>query len=197
MQRYIFSLGLIFTVVFGLGCQSKVFQTLIEPQEWINIALEKGVTCTAPEMIDGDTETVGYIEITKNRANEIRRRIDVKLPERRTIHRVVFRDTNIAYARIDARLGSEGRWKFIHDIKHNTEATTEFNVGVAADALRIFVLSTTDDVHNKRDLFSDQGKGQRQDKPKLARPYIHELEVYGFIPKNSSPRDSEGTIQKD
>ena len=185
MQRYIFSLGLIFTVVLALGCQPKAFQKLIEPQEWVNIALEKGVTCSAPEMIDGDMETLGYVELTQNRAKETRRRIDVKLPERRTIHRVVFRDTNIAYARIDARLGSEGRWQFIHDIKHNTEPTTEFKVGVAADALRIFVLSTTDDVHSKRDLFSDKGKGTRQNKPKLARPYIHELEVYGLIPESS------------
>ncbi len=39
MKRYLYILLLICVCVVVLGCQSKAFQMLIEPQEWENLAV--------------------------------------------------------------------------------------------------------------------------------------------------------------
>ena len=64
MQRYL-SIFITFSAVLLLsGCQSKALQMLIEPQELYNYAVTEGVTCTSPEMIDGDVKTRGYTQRT-------------------------------------------------------------------------------------------------------------------------------------
>ena len=110
MKRYLYILLLICACVIVLGCQSKAFQMLIEPQEWENLSVADGVTCTAPEMIDGNLKTVGYAK---------GRWIHLTLPTRKTIHRIIIRGTNITDAILYKQLEGDGRWQAILVVHNN------------------------------------------------------------------------------
>ena len=62
MKRYLSIFTVFCAVTLSAGCQSKALQMLIEPQELYNYAAMEGVTCTSPEMIDGDVKTKGYAD---------------------------------------------------------------------------------------------------------------------------------------
>ena len=86
MRRYILIFPVLCAAALFFGCQSKVLQMLIEPQEYYNYAVTEGVTCTSPEMIDGDVKTRGYAD---------GRWIHLNLPTRKAIHRITIRGTRL------------------------------------------------------------------------------------------------------
>lgn len=104
LYAYIPILFCVFMIVSG--CQSKALQAIFEAQEWENLAVAEGVTCNVPEMIDGNLKTVGFAD---------GRLINLTLPKRQTIHRIIIRGTNITDAIIYQRIqgGKNGRqfWK--------------------------------------------------------------------------------------
>lgn len=176
MLRYILILLLLCAAVPFGGCQSKVLQMLIEPQAYYNYAVTEGVTCTAPEMIDGDVKTRGY-------ANG--RWIHLNLPTRKAIHRITIRGTNITRAMIYKKLEGEGRWHAIQQIEYNESPVIDRRVnGVVTDAIRIYISGTADD--EKKASQYDPRRGEVVPQIKLGRPFIHELEVYGFVAKEKS-----------
>jgi len=156
-----------------LGCQSKAFQMLIEPQEWENLATAEGVTCNVPEMIDGDLKTVGY-------ANS--RWLHVTLPVRKTIHRIVIRGTNITDAVVYKQLEGDGRWQGFMELKNNRGPDIEMKMSTVTQALRIYVSGTTDDKRKAPQFSFQQGSGLSR--KELGRPFAKELEVYGFKSKD-------------
>ncbi|MDE0681945.1 MAG: hypothetical protein OXI63_03415 [Candidatus Poribacteria bacterium] len=173
MQRSL-SIFIIFSAVLLFsGCQSKVLQMLIEPQELYNYAVTEGVTCTAPEMIDGDVKTRGYAD---------GRWIHLNLPTQKAIHRITINGTNIINAMIYEKLEGEGRWRAILQIQNNESPVikTRFS-GVVTDAIRIYISGTTDD--EKKASQYDPRRGAIVPQIKLGRAFIHELEVYGFVSK--------------
>ena len=173
MQRY-FSIAIacLAAVLFS-GCQSKVLQMLIEPQEYYNYAVTEGVTCTSPEMIDGDVKTRGYAQ---------GRWIHLNLPTRKAIHRITIRGTNIINAMIYQKLDGEGRWQAIQQIQNNESPIIERRVnGIVTDAIRIYISGTTDDEKGANRY--DPRRGQIVPQIKLGRAFAHEIEVYGFVSK--------------
>ena len=110
MRRYLFIFPVLCTVALFSGCQSKVLRMLFEPQEFYNYAVTKGVTCTAPEMIDGDEKTRGYAA---------GRWIHLNLPTQKAIHRITIRGTNITSFMIYEKLEGEGRWRAIQQVQNN------------------------------------------------------------------------------
>ena len=173
MQRYLSIFIMFLAIVLLSGCQSKVLQTLIEPQELYNYAVTEGVTCTAPEMIDGDVKTRGYAD---------GRWIHLNLPTQKAIHRITLNGTNIINAMIYEKLEGEGRWRAILQIQNNKSPVikTRFS-GVVTEAIRIYISGTTDD--EKKASQYDPRRGAIVPQIKLGRPFIHELEVYGFVSK--------------
>ena len=95
MRRYVLIFPVLCTAVLFFGCQSKVLQMLIEPQEFHNYAVTEGVTCSSSEMIDGDVKTKGYAQ---------GRWIHLNFPTRKAIHRITIRGTNITRALIYKKL---------------------------------------------------------------------------------------------
>ena len=173
MHRYFFIFTAFCTVILFSGCQSKVLQMLIEPQEYFNYAVTEGVTCTSPEMIDGDLNTRGYAQ---------GRWIHLTLPSRKAIHRIAIRGTNIINAMIYQKLDGEGRWQAIQQIQNNESPVIERRVnGIVTDAIRIYISGTTDD--EKKASQYDPRRGAIVPQIKLGRAYAHELEVYGFVSK--------------
>lgn len=173
MQRYLSIFIMCLAIVLLSGCQSKVLQMLIEPQELYNYAVTEGVTCTAPEMIDGDVKTRGYAD---------GRWILLNLPTQKAIHRITLNGTNIINAMIYEKLEGEGRWRAIMQIQNNESPVIKMRINaVVTDTIRIYISGTTDD--EKKASQYDPRRGAIVPQIKLGRAFIHELEVYGFVSK--------------
>ena len=173
MRCYLFIFSLLCTTGLLFGCQSKVLQMLIEPQELYNYAVTEGVTCTSPEMIDGDVKTRGYAD---------GRWIHLNFPTQKAIHRITINGTNIINAMIYEKLEGEGRWRAIMQIQNNESPVVKMRFSaVVTDAIRIYISGTTDD--EKAPGRFDPRRGAIVPQIKLGRPFIHELEVYGFVSK--------------
>ncbi|MDE0469526.1 MAG: hypothetical protein OYL97_20970 [Candidatus Poribacteria bacterium] len=173
MRRYLSIFITFFAIAFLAGCQSKALQMLIEPQELYNYAVTEGVTCTSPEMIDGNVKTRGYTN---------GRWIHLNLPTEKAIHRITINGTNIINAMIYEKLEGEGRWRAIMQIQNNESPIIKMRVsGVVTDAIRIYVSGTTDD--EKQASRYDPRRGAIVPQIKLGRAFIHELEVYGLVSK--------------
>ena len=167
-------LSILLSIIGLLGCQSKAIQMLIEPQEWENLSVGKGVICSSLEMIDGDLKSVGYAS---------GRRIDITLPTQRTIHRIRIRGTNISNAVVYHQLKGNKRWQALLEIKNNIGPDIEMRLGKVVQALRIFVTGTQDD-KRKAPQYSPRYGGILPRRA-LAKPYIHELELYGLKSKDN------------
>ena len=177
MRRYLFICPVICVLTVFLGCQSKVLQMLFEPQEYYNYAVTEGVTCTSPEMIDGDVKTKGYAA---------GRWIHLNLPSRKAIHRLTIRGTNITNCMIYEKLEGEGRWLVIQSIQNNESPVIQMRVsGVVTDAFRIYISGTTED--QKMPGEYDPMRGGVVSRTLLGRAFIHEIEVYGLVSKEESP----------
>lgn len=172
---FIFPAICVLTVL--LGCQSKVLQMIFEPQELYNYAVTEGVTCSAPEMIDGDVKTKGYAT---------GRWIHLNLPTQKAIHRITINGTNIINAMVYEKLEGEGRWRAVMQIQNNESPIIKMRVsGVVTEAIRIYISATTDD--EKAPNRYDPRRGAIIPQIKLGRAFIHELEVYGLVSKEASP----------
>ena len=177
MRHYLLIFTMFCTAVLFFGCQSKVLRMLVEPQELYNYAVTEGVTCTAPEMIDGDVKTRGYAD---------GRWIHLNLPTQKAIHRITINGTNIINAMIYEKLEGEGRWRAIMQIQNNESPVIKMRINaVVTDAIRIYISGTTDD--EKKASQYDPRRGAIVPQIKLGRAFIHELEVYGLVSKEGSP----------
>ena len=177
MRRYLFIFPAICALTVFLGCQSQILQMLFEPQEFYNYAVTEGVTCTAPEMIDGDVKTRGYAA---------GRWIHLNLPTKRAIHRITIRGTNITSCMIYEKLEGEGRWRAIKQVQNNEGSLIRMRVsGVVTDAIRVYISGTTDDT--KKAGQWDPRRGAIVSPIVLGRAFVHEIEVYGLVSKEESP----------
>ncbi|MDE0297418.1 MAG: hypothetical protein OXN17_02150 [Candidatus Poribacteria bacterium] len=159
---------------FVAGCNAGFMSALVAPQEWSeNYALLEGATCTAPGMIDGDLETVAVSQ---------GRNIVVNLPTRKTIHRIVIRETNIEDLIVYHKIGGEGEWKRIDKIKKKRPSTIDMRVSVVTDAIRIRVGGTFDD-ERIAGQYSYQIGAVRNRQVKRGAPAAKEIELYGFVQK--------------
>ena len=173
MRHYFLIVTACCAVVFFSGCQSKALRMLIEPQELYNYAVTEGVTCTSPEMVDGDVKTRGYAD---------GRWIHLNLPTQKAIHRITINGTNIINAMIYEKMEGEGRWRAIMQIQNNESPVIKMRVNaVVTDAIRIYISGTTDD--EKKANRYDPRRGTIVPQIKLGRAFIHELEVYGLVSK--------------
>ena len=173
MRRYLFIFPAICAVTVLLGCQSKVLRMIFEPQELYNYAVTEGVTCTSPEMIDGDAKTRGYAD---------GRWVHLNLPTQKGVHRITLRGTNIINAMIYEKLEGDGRWRALLQIQNNDSPVLEMRFsGVVTEAIRIYISATTDD--EKKASRYDPRRGAIVPQIALGRAFIHELEVYGFVSK--------------
>lgn len=176
MRRYLLILPALFAVTIVLGCQSKVLQMIFEPQELYNYAVTEGVTCTSPEMIDGDVQTKGYAD---------GRWIHLNLPTQKAIHRIALRGTNIINCMIYEKLEGEGHWRAILQVQNNDSPVIEARVsGVVTDTIRIYISGTTED--KKKAGEWDPRRGGIVAYTVLGKAFIHELEVYGFVSKEKT-----------
>ena len=173
MRRYLYLLLPLFACVIILGCQSKAIQMLIEPQESVNLALEKGVTCSASEMIDGNLKTLGYAD---------GRWIHLRLPKKKAIHRIVIRGTNITDAIVFQRLDHTERSQAVGQVQNNRSTVIGLRTTVVTDALHIYVGGTSEDKRKTAEYSPRYGIIVPE--KELGKPFAYEVELYGFVSKD-------------
>ena len=173
MKPYAYIPILFCAFLITTGCQSKALQTIFEAQEWENLAVAEGVTCNSPKMIDGNLKTVGYAD---------GRWINLTLPKRKTIHRIIIRGTNITEAVIYQQEQGGKKWQAIMEIKNNRGPAIEARLSSVTQALRIFVRATADDTRQPP-LFSPR-YGRIGSRKAIAKAYAKEVEIYGFKSKD-------------
>ncbi len=173
MRRYLFLLLPLFACVIILGCQSKAIQMLVESQESVNLALEKGVTCSASEMIDGNLKTLGYAD---------GRWIHLRLPKKKTIHRIVIRGTNITDAIIFQRFDQTELSHAVAQVQNNRSSVIGIRTTVVTDTLHIYVAGTSEDKRKAAEYSPRYGiiVPEKQ----LGKPFAYEVELYGFVSKD-------------
>lgn len=190
----------IFTLIlscFVLGCSGLV-SNLTSPQTWsTNYATLEGATCTyvlknsqipVPEMIDGDLETVGKSS----------HRIIVMLPDRRSIHRIVLRGTNIEDVIVYQGLSGLGGedWRKIKQVKNNRKPTLDLRVSTVTDRIRFQVGGTFDDQPLPGAPQFGVMTGRRV---KRGVTIVQEIELYGFADKGSQivekPEEVEDEVE--
>ena len=127
-------------------------------------------------MIDGDIKTVG------SSGYQVR----INLPERKTIHRLVFRQTNIQDLTlyIDRNNDDENDWMKWEQIDSNRESTFEIRKVFNAQRIRILIGATSDD-QRIAEKFTHSRTGIHRQTVKRGAPFVHEIELYGFKVKDS------------
>ena len=177
----------IMVMAYGIsGCKSSLVSRLFPEQTWSqNYALLEGTTCTSPEMIDGDLDTVG------RRWKEI----ILTLPERKAIHRIVIRGTNFEDIIVYAGLGNADSCRSIKKIKDNQSTTIDFRATCVTDAIRFRIGGTLDDKRVGKDFRSAMSidpNVRRYSGIKRGYPYAQEIELYGLV--DADPRQPERRI---
>lgn len=168
-------------IVLLSGCQAGILSKFFQEQEWSeNYALLEGTTCTTPAMIDGNMDTVG---------RSGRHEVIITLPERKSIHRIIIRGTNIEDYILYASQGSEGNWKQIKKQKNNRFDTIDIRVSAVTDKLRFRIGGTFDDVRRAKDPYKYQLTGQRDIPVKRAAVTAREIELYGFAEKEKKRKE--------
>ena len=175
-----FCIPLLVVTCFIAGCKAGFMSALVSPQEWSeNYALLEGATCTVPEMTDGNLETVGTAK---------QHWIVVTLPVRKSIHRIVIRETNIEDFIVYENSGGEGDWKRIDKIKNNRQSTIDMRVSVVTDGIRLKIGGTFDDERVAGQYYHQTGS-VRNRQVKRGYPSAQEIELYGFVQKKTSSDD--------
>jgi hypothetical protein len=171
------------TLLYLSGCQAGILGKFFEEQQWSeNYALIEGATCTTPAMIDGNMDTVGISG---------RHEVIITLPERKPIHRILIRGTNIEDYILYASKGSEDNWKQIDKKKNNKSDTIDIRVNTITDKLRFRIGGTFDDVRRAKDPYKYQLTGQRDIPVKRAAVSVREIELYGFAEKEKKQKEEE------
>lgn len=184
MQRFCI-VCLMLVIPFSLGC-SRVFQKLFAEQTWSeNYARTSGVECTSPEMVDGNIHTTGetffpgdFSGTTAYGSVGPSSEATVRLPQRKSIHKIVIHNENLVAFDVQAATDKEGGWKVLREVKSNDQRKIVLRVSAVTDAIRIRVKRTSDDKAGQRTRFSVMhGLGDRLIKSPAK---IQEIELYGF-----------------
>ncbi|MBD3181083.1 hypothetical protein GF312_02255 [Candidatus Poribacteria bacterium] len=169
MKNNLYILPILF-IIFITTCCSKLFV----PQELSeNYALQSGVICNAPEVVDGDLSTISQSS-----------RILISMPEKKSIRKIIIHSLNISDFILYQSIGGEGEWKIIKGIKGNKQTSIEIDTQVITDKIRMFISDTRgkryadpgtiEDVDGNTNLFTRQVD---------APPQIQEIEIYGLVDK--------------
>ena len=182
MQKIILELCLVSILVCLIGCESPLFQAVFQEQEWSeNYVLADGVICTSPEMIDGDINTVGRASFPERVGGRTvygafpNAEVDITLPEKKSIHKIVIYSDKLESFRIMASAGTGGNWKEIANFDNNTEKMIVIKASVVTDKIKIRARPIAGDSSVAA---RDVGLAGRV--RAMLEPEIQEIELYGF-----------------
>lgn len=184
-MRCFYSVCVIFLAFALVSCSS-----LIKEQEWSrNYALDEGVEATSSLMVDGNRRTIGETAppIDSVGSTQYTEAI-IKLPEKRSIRRIVIYTTNLETFVVYAATNSGKTWKPLQEIKNNREKKLELSVIANTDQIKVRVRETSDDQTIPGGL-----SGWRS--VRHANGKIQEIEIYGLVEK-STEQETEQVVEE-
>ena len=177
--------GIICVVLLAVtlvGC-SIAGKPIMAKQSWSeNYAKAKGVEATSPLMVDGDPSTFAETQLPTDSTVGSTRLTEfvVKLPEPKTIRRVVVNSDNLQSFTIYAGEQNANDWKTLKEIKNTEGGKVDIPVSANTDRIKIRVLKTSDDTT------TPGGRGS-QARLKRAPAKIKEIELYGMVQESATP----------
>ncbi len=164
-------------VIAVAGCG--MGKSIIAKQEWSeNYALEDGVKCTSPLMVDGKRHTVGETETPSGQAGSRGitnyTEVIVELPEKKSIRRIDLYTDNIQTMSIHAGGRGEDTWVLLEEVKNNREKKLSFKVSTITDRIKVRVRGTSDDT------LLPGGRGRNRNRMRREKGKIQEIEIYGL-----------------
>lgn len=184
MERRIWHTFLLVSVLLSLAaCQSALFQSLFEEQEWSeNYALADGVKCTSPEMIDGDVNTAGITVFPEGVHGRTvhgaypNAEAEVTLPGKKTINKIVIRSEKLNNFKVMACIGQAGDWRIIQEFDNNKEKEVVIRTSVFTDRVLVRARPEGTPTGGIRTFT-------------MTAPEIQEIELYGL--KSAAPEAPE------
>jgi hypothetical protein len=180
MIRHFYVICFIFVAFVMVGCGS-IGRSIVAKQEWSeNYVTAEGVGATSPLMIDGSLSTVGEMETPMDAggATAITEAI-VKLPEKKSIRRIVLHTPNIKDFTVYAAGEGEDDWKLLEEVKNNDEKKIVMSVSAVTDKVKVTVRRTSDDT------VTPGARGRRR-RVRHGRGKIKEIEIYGLVEEGST-----------
>lgn len=181
MVKLILIIYLISIAIFLMGCESLLFKSLIKEQEWSeNYALADGVRSNAPEVIDGDLNTIGKALFPEKIYGRVitggipNTEVDIILPEKKSIRKIVIHSDELPSFSVLASTGKKDEWQLIKEFSNNNKKEIVIRTSVVTDAIKIRAKAkTTFDGLNR-------GRVGVTQSVKITEPEIKEIELYGF-----------------
>jgi len=181
---------IVLLAVILAGCSS-ASKSIMAKQIWSeNYAKAKGVEATSPLMVDGDQGTVADSQLpTDSNAGSTRyTEAFVKLPEPKSIRKVVINSPNLQSFTIYSGGDRPDDWKSLKEIKNTEGNKIEIPISVTTDRIKIKIDRTSDDTT------TPGGRGS-QARLKRAPAKIKEIEIYGMVQEPSAPTEQPaGTV---
>ncbi len=185
MRRLVLILYLGSISISLIGCSSPLFQAIFQEQEWSeNYALDEGVTCTSPEMIDGDLITAGKAVFPERVYGRTvygafpSAEAEVALPGKKSIHKIVIYSANLSDFEVLASIGERGDWKLIEEFHNNTKKEIVIKASVITDKIKIRARGNSTFAGTERGIA--RGGVITLQNSKMEEPEIQEIELYGF-----------------
>lgn len=143
------NLAIVCVVVLAVvlaGCAT-AGKSIVAKQTWSeNYARLKGVEATAPAMVDGDPGTSADTQTPSDSSAATKyTEAVVKLPEPKSIRRIVIDSTNLQSFAVYAGGTTENDWKMLSEIKSTEDRKITLNVSATTDKIRVRVVKTSDD----------------------------------------------------
>ena len=178
------NLAIVCVVVLAVvlaGCAT-AGKSIVAKQTWSeNYARLKGVEATAPAMVDGDPGTSADTQTPSDSSAATKyTEAVVKLPEPKSIRRIVIDSTNLQSFAVYAGGTTENDWKMLSEIKSTEDRKITLNVSATTDKIRVRVVKTSDDTTTPGGLGS-------QARLKRAPAKIKEIELYGYAQEAPAP----------
>ena len=178
------NLAIICVVVLAVvlaGCAA-ASKSIMAKQTWSeNYARLKGVEATSPAMVDGDPGTSADSQIPSDASTATKyTEAIVKLPEQKSIRKIVIDSTNLQSFAVYAGGTMENDWKMLKEVKNTEDLKITLNVSATTDKIRIRVVKTSDDTT------TPGGRGS-QARLKRAPAKIKEIELYGYAQDSPAP----------
>jgi hypothetical protein len=178
------NLAIICVVVLAVvlaGCAA-ASKSIMAKQNWSeNYARLKGVEATSPAMVDGDTGTSADSQVPSDASTATKyTEVIVKLPEQKSIRKIVIDSTNLQSFAVYAGGTMENDWKMLKEVKNTEDLKITLNVSATTDKIRIRIVKTSDDTT------MPGGRGS-QARLKRASAKIKEIELYGYAQDSPAP----------
>ena len=174
-------------IIFINSCANLSSEGLLKEQQWSeNYALADGVQSTAPEMIDGDINTIGKMPFPESVYGGKtvvgafpNAEVIISLPLKKAIKKIVIYSDDLQDFKVFASVGTVGGkedWKLIKEFINNEQKEIEIRTSFMTDKILVRArgkapLASTESVRVLGGVITQR---------KIMEPEVKEIELYGF-----------------